>query len=486
MPRLMTNPALRVLFAVSECAPLVKTGGLGDVAGALPQALARLGHDVRVLLPAYPALAGVPRADAGAIALDAIAGLPPARIVPAQLPGGVAAFLLDCPALYRRPGGPYLGPDGRDWPDNALRFAQLARAAAFLGRGDRAGGWRAQLVHANDWQTALAAAYLAHSPRPRAAVLLTVHNLAFQGLFPAQCFASLGLPAETFSISGLEFHGKVSFLKAGLVYADAISTVSPTYAHEIQHPPLGFGLEGVIAARRSALHGILNGIDTELWNPATDPWIARRYDAGTLEAKAANRSALRAELGLAEDAAAPVIGIVSRFTAQKGLDLVLAAASRILALPAQLAVLGAGERDLEQAFLRLAEAHPGRVAVSVGFDEPLAHRIEAGADLFLMPSRFEPCGMNQMYSQRYGTLPVVRATGGLADTVEDGITGFVFREPEPEALHAALVRALAAWRDSAVWRGLQRQAMARDFGWEKAARRYSALYAQIIRPISSG
>jgi starch synthase len=486
MPRLMTGSALRVLFATSECAPLAKTGGLGDVSGALPRALARLGHDVRVLLPAYPALAGVPRADEQAIALDAMAGLPPARIVPARLPGGVAAFVLECPALYQRPGGLYLDPEGRDWPDNALRFAQLARAAAFLGRGNGARRWRAQVVHANDWQTALAAAYLAYSPRPRAAVLFTVHNLAYQGLFAAQCFESLGLPPEAFSISGLEFHGKVSFLKAGLVYADAISTVSPTYAHEIQHPPLGFGLEGVIAARRGALHGILNGIDTELWNPASDPWIARRYDAETLEAKAANRAALRAQLGLAEDDAAPLLGIISRFTEQKGLDLVLAAAERILALPAQLAVLGSGERDLEHAFLQLARAHPGRVAVTVGFDEPLAHRIEAGADIFLMPSRFEPCGMNQMYSQRYGTLPVVRATGGLADTVEDGVTGFVFREPQAEALVAAIVRAVAAWRDPALWRRMQRQAMARDFGWERAARRYGALYAQIISPISNG
>lgn len=488
MPRLMTDSARRVLFATSECAPLAKTGGLGDVSGALPRALARLGHDVRVLLPAYPALAAVPRSEDGAIALAAAAGLPAARLVPARLPGEVAAFLLDCPVLYERPGGLYLDPEGRDWPDNTLRFAQLARAAAFLGGGDGDGarGWRAQVVHANDWQTALAAAYLAYSPRPRAAVLFTVHNLAYQGLFPAQCFEALGLPREAFSISGLEFHGKVSYLKAGLVYADAVSTVSPTYAREIQHPPLGFGLEGVIAARRGALHGILNGIDTELWNPATDPWIARRYDAGTLAAKAANRTALRAEVGLAEDAAAPVIGIISRFTAQKGLDLVLAAAERILALPAQLAVLGSGEADLERAFVRLAKTHPGRVAVSVGFDEPLAHRIEAGADLFLMPSRFEPCGMNQMYSQRYGTLPVVRATGGLADTVEDGVTGFVFREAEAEAMCAALARALAAWREPALWRRLQRQAMARDFGWERAARRYGALYAQIIRPISNG
>lgn len=482
----MAARALRVLFATPECAPLVKIGGLGDVSAALPRALARLGHDVRLLLPAYPALAAVPPAEGEAIALPAAAGLPAARIVPAQLAGEMPAFLLECPALYERPGGPYLDPAGRDWPDNALRFAQLARAAAFLGRGDCELPWRAQVVHANDWQTALAAAYLAFAPRPRAGVLFTVHNLAFQGLFPAQCFDALGLPREAFSIAGLEYHGKVSFLKAGLVYADALSTVSPTYAREIQQPPLGFGLEGVIRARRDALHAILNGIDTGLWNPATDPWIARRYDAESLEAKAANRAALRARFGLTERPDAPVIGIVSRFTEQKGLDLALAAAGRILALPAQLVALGTGDAELERGFARLAREQPGGVGVTIGFDEPLAHLVEAGADMFLMPSRFEPCGMNQMYSQRYGTLPVVRATGGLADTVEDGATGFVFREPESEALLAALGRALAAWRDPQRWRRLQRQAMARDLGWERAAREYGALYAQIISPVSKG
>lgn len=482
----MAEAALRVLFATPECAPLVKTGGLGDVAGALPRALARLGYDVRVLLPAYPALDGLAREEAGAIELAPAGGLPEARIVPARLPGDLAAYLVECPPLYARAGGPYLGPDGRDWPDNALRFAQLARAAAWLGRERGDGGWSAQVVHANDWQTGLAAAYLAFSPAPRAAVLFTVHNLAFQGIFPAECFDALALPREAFSISGMEYHGRISFLKAGLVYADAINTVSPTYAQEIQRAPLGFGLEGVIAARRDALCGILNGIDTELWNPATDPFIARRYDADTLAAKAENRAALRAELGLADDAGVPLLGIVSRFTEQKGLDLVLAAAERLLDAPAQLAVLGSGEPALEDGFRRLAAAHPGRVAVVVGFDEALAHRIEAGADIFLMPSRFEPCGMNQMYSQRYGTLPVVRATGGLADTVEDGVTGFVFREPQAEALGAALARAIDAWRDPARWRRMQREAMARDFGWTQPARRYAALYAQIMRPISSG
>ncbi len=482
----MPAAPLRVLFATPEYAPLVKTGGLGDVSGALPRALRETGCDARVLLPAYGALGALGGEEDSAIGLPAQAGLPAARIVPCVLPGAVPGFLLDCPVLYARAGGPYLDPEGRDWPDNALRFAQLARAAAWLGRADVPLAWRADVVHANDWQTALAAAYLAYAPAPRAGSLLTVHNLAFQGIFPATAFEALGLPPEAFSISGLEFHGQVSFLKAGLVYADAITTVSPTHAREILQPPLGFGLEGVIAARRDALHGILNGIDTALWNPATDPWIARRYDADRLEAKAENRAALRARLGLAEDPQAALAGIVSRFTWQKGLDLVLEAAHRILALPLQLAVLGAGDRALEEAFRRLAAAHPGRVAVRIGYDEPLAHLVEAGADLFLMPSRYEPCGMNQMYSQRYGTLPVVRATGGLADSVSDAETGFVFREPSAEALVAALERALQVWRDRPHWRRLQRQAMARELGWESAARRYAVLYAQIMRPISNG
>ncbi len=481
----MAEEPLRVLYATPECAPLVKTGGLGDVSGTLPRALRRLGIDARVMLPAYRALAQFPKRDPEAPSLPPLAGLPAARIVPAMLADDLPGFLVQCPALYDRPGGPYQDGAGKEWEDNALRFAQLARAAAHLGRAGP-GAWKADVVHCNDWQTGLAAAYLAFAPPPRAATLMTVHNLAFQGIFPATRFPGLGLPPQSFSIAGLEYYGQVSFMKAGLVYADAITTVSPTYAREIQSAPLGFGLEGVLRERRAALHGILNGIDTEAWNPATDRWIARRYDAATLEAKAANKAALQERAGLAREPGVPLAGVIGRLTTQKGIDLVLEAAEAMLALPMQLVILGSGDPALETALAQLARARAGRVSVTIGFDEPYAHLVEAGADLFLMPSRFEPCGITQMHSQRYGTLPLVHSTGGLADSVADGVTGFAFGQASAGALLGAVERAVAAYRNAELWRKLQLQAMARDFGWEASARRYAALYAQIMRPVSSG
>ncbi len=482
----MPEEPLRVLFAAPECAPWVKTGGLGDVCASLPRALHRRGVDVRLMLPAYPGLKGTLRTAHESVPLPALGGLPQAHIARVTLPGGQAAFLVDCPALYDRPGGPYQDASGHDWEDNPVRFAVLGRAVAHVATWPF--DWRAQVVHCNDWQTALAPAYLALGATPRPATVITIHNLAFQGLFPPQVFASLGLPPESFSIDGVEFHGQVSYLKAGLQYADAITTVSPSYAREIRQAPLGFGLEGLLQRRSAVLSGILNGIDVDLWNPATDPWIERRYDAATLHRKTDNKVALRARCGLAGAPAVPLIGVVSRLTQQKGLDLVLEAADRLLRLPAQLVVLGAGEVHLERAFRELARAHPGRVSVTLAFDEPLAHRIEAGADIFLMPSRFEPCGMNQMYSQRYGTIPVVRATGGLADSVIDctpatlangSASGFLFESASAPALLAAIERAIAVYREPALWQHLQRQAMARDFGWDASARAYAALYARI-------
>ncbi|OGA64864.1 MAG: starch synthase [Betaproteobacteria bacterium RIFCSPLOWO2_12_FULL_67_28] len=482
----MPEEPLRVLFAAPECAPLVKTGGLGDVCASLPVALRRLGVDVRLMLPAYPGFKGVLQARREGMPLPALGGFPAAQVVRAMLPGGLPAFLVDCPALYERPGGPYQDEHGRDWDDNPIRFALLARAAALVATSPP--DWRAQLVHCNDWQTALAPAYLAFGATPRPATVITVHNLAFQGIFPPPVLARLGLPPESFSIDGVEFHGQVSFLKAGLQYADAITTVSPSYAREIRQAPLGFGLEGLLQRRSAVLSGILNGIDVELWNPATDPLIERRYDAANLHRKTDNKAALQACTGLAREPAVPLIGVVSRLTQQKGLDFLLEAAAGLLRLPAQLVVLGTGEAQLEYAFRELARAHPRQVSVTLAFDEPLAHRIEAGADLFAMPSRFEPCGMNQMYSQRYGTIPVVRATGGLADSVIDctpttlangSASGFLFETASAPALLAAIERALAAYREPALWQRLQRQAMARDFGWDASARAYAALYARI-------
>ena len=481
---------VRVLFATSECAPLVKTGGLGDVSAALPVELARLGVDVRMLLPAYArVLVQLPGCRELA-RLAPSAGLPASRLLEGKTDAGVPLYLLDCPEFYNRGGGPYQDETGSDWSDNALRFGLLSHVAALLGSADSPLDWHPQVLHCNEWQTGLAPAYLHHASGARAATLLTVHNLGFQGIFGPELVAALGLPRDSFHPDGVEYYGKLSFLKAGLQFADAISTVSPRYALEIQSEPLGFGLQGLLAARKDRLHGILNGIDTGLWNPATDPLIASRYGADTLAAKAVNKSALHARLGLASTADVPLFAVISRLTEQKGLDWLLEIAPRVLALPAQLVLLGSGDPALERGFAALARSHPGRVSATVGFDETLAHLIEAGADAFLMPSRFEPCGMNQMYSQRYGTPPVVRATGGLADTVVDctaatladgSASGFVFQEPSAQALLVAIARACDAWRDGATWRALQKNGMARDFSWGASARRYAEVYAMLAR-----
>ncbi|MGP1676536.1 MAG: glycogen synthase GlgA [Burkholderiales bacterium] len=481
---------LRILFATPECAPLVKTGGLGDVSAALPAAIKPLGHDIRILLPGYrQVLAQLP--DCSEVAqLAPMANFPRARLLQGEMASGVAFIVLDCPELYDRPGGPYQDEAGSDWTDNALRFGLLSRMAALLGSADSPLDWRPQVIHGNDWQTGLTPAYLRYATGARAATLQTVHNLAFQGIFEPGLVAALGLPAASFGPDGVEYYGKLSFLKAGLQLADAISTVSPGYAREIQGEALGFGLHRLLAARSDSLYGILNGIDTGLWNPAADPLIACRYSADTLAAKAGNTHALREHLGLALAPELPLFAVVSRLTEQKGLDWLLEIAPQLLALPAQLALLGGGDPELERGFLALAQNHPREVGVTIGFDETLAHLIEAGADAFLMPSRFEPCGMNQMYSQRYGTPPIVRATGGLADTVVDctpatladaSASGFVFHEPSARALLAVVGRAASAWRDGATWRALQRNGMARDFGWDASARRYAEIYARLAQ-----
>jgi starch synthase len=468
----------------------VKTGGLGDVSAALPVALATLGVDARVLLPGYrQVLAQLP--DCREIArFAASADLPGSRLLQGQMASGVPLFALDCPELYDRPGGPYQDEAGSDWTDNALRFGLLSRVAALLGSAGSPLDWQPQVVHCNEWQTGLVPAYLRYAPGARAATVQTIHNLAFQGIFEPELVAALGLPPECFSPDGVEYYGKLSFLKAGLQFADAITTVSPGYALEIQSESLGFGLQGLLADRKDCLYGILNGIDTGLWNPATDPLIACHYAADTLAAKAGNKSALQQRLGLAPSPKVPLFAVVSRLTAQKGLDWLLEIAPQLLALPAQLAILGGGDAQLERGFLALAQDHAGQVSTTIGFDEALAHLIEAGADAFLMPSRFEPCGMNQMYSQRYGTPPIVRATGGLADTVVDctaatladgSASGFVFQEASAEALLATVERAARAWRDGGTWRALQRNGMARGFGWEASARRYAAIYARLAK-----
>ena len=448
---------MRVLFATPECTPLAKAGGLGDVSAALPPALRALGLEVDVLLPGY---AQVLRqiGDATEVARFSELGLDCRVLKNNQF------LVLDCAPLYQREGI-YQDPGGQDWPDNALRFGLLSKVAARLAAGY-------DVVHCNDWPAALMPVF---SQKPS---LLTVHNLAFQGNFERSWLARLGLPAESFSMHQLEFHGRVSFLKGGLVHAGAINTVSPTYAREIQTGEFGCGLDGLLRERHAVLSGILNGIDTDAWNPASDPHLAQPYDSSCLDRKASNKRALQRRLNL-EPSDELLIGLVGRLTHQKGIDLVAAAAHELAALPAQLAVLGQGERSLEGALAAAAARHPGRIALATGFDEELAHLIEGGADVFLMPSRFEPCGLNQMYSQRYGTPPVARATGGLVDTIADGETGFLFERAESSALAAAVRRAAAVWREPARWREVQRAGMGRDFSWRAAARQYAQLYSRL-------
>ena len=483
----------RILFATSEIAPWVKTGGLGDIASALPTALHAAGLDMRVLVPAYPAL----RAALAQVSLVAElpspgAWLPASRLLQATSAEGVCLWLIDCPALYERDGGPYHAPDGQDWSDNHLRFGLLSRLAAWLATEHSPLAWRPDLLHCNDWQTGLAPAYQHYLHGGARPSVMTIHNLAFQGLFAPQRLAQFGLPAHAFTPDGVEFYGHLSFLKAGLQFARQITTVSPTYATEIQQQALGFGLDGLLRWRSQDLTGILNGVDAA-WNPALDPYLAQPYDVKHLANKRLNRTALRAELGLEDDASVPLLAIVSRLTHQKGMDLVLAIAAEFLhggaAARAQLVVLGHGEASFETGFRELAKNNPGQVAALIDFSEAMAHRIEAAADIFLMPSRFEPCGLNQLYSLRYGTPPVVHATGGLADTVVDcrpetlgtgSANGFSFANADATSFGAALQRAIALWQDNKTWRRLQRAGMTADHSWAKAAARYIAVYRRAL------
>ncbi len=479
---------MKILFVTPECAPFVKTGGLGDVAAALPPALRALGHEVVTLMPAYGGMriAGTLQR---VVQLPQTARWPDAQLLEVEQAGGGRTLLLSCPWAYASAQSPY-GPSGADAaPHAALPFGLLSHVAALLGTAASPLGWHADIVHANDWPCGLAPLYLHHARQagsgPIARSVMTIHNLAFQGVFPMASADLLDLPDAARGIAGAEFWGQLSMLKAGLQAADAITTVSPTYAREIQRPELGFGLDGVLRSRSEHLHGLLNGIDTAVWNPRTDPLIAARYGADDLAAKTRNRAALRQRLGLPETKQ-PLLGLVGRLTPQKGVDLVAAGAPRLLAQGAQLVVLGKGDAALEASLAQLARAHPQQVHVTLGFDETLAHQIEAGADCFLMPSRFEPCGLNQMYSQAYGTPPVVTATGGLADTVIDVVqspdsgTGFVMPQATQAAFDAALDAVLRLWRAPQAWQALQRRGMQKDFGWDTAARQYVALYEALL------
>ena len=462
-------------MAASEAAPFAKTGGLAEVLGSLPAALARLGEEVAVVLPRYRS-APLPH-DPPALSLFVPIG---PRAFPVDIyeiaRHGVRYFLADCPELYDRDG--IYGDRSGDFPDNHLRFALLSQAAIEVARYL----FRPDVFHAHDWQAGLLPVYLrenlAFDPTfIGVRCVFTIHNLGYHGDFPAAAVADCGLDPALFHPEGLEFYGNLSFLKSGIVWADAINTVSPTYAREIQTPEFGFGMDGLLRSRAYKLAGILNGVDYEAWDPATDRYLPANYSPQSLSGKAACKAALLQEAGFRSDGAGPVLGVVSRFAHQKGMDLLIEAASQAdtpLA-NAKLVVLGSGDGGLESAFRELARWNPERIAVRIGYDEGLAHRIEAGSDIFLMPSRYEPCGLNQIYSLRYGTPPVVRATGGLQDTV-DSQTGFKFTRFAAQDLIAATASALDAFENREIWMDRVRRGMAKDFSWDASAREYQKLY----------
>lgn len=468
----------RVLSVASECVPLIKTGGLADVVGALPGALAAAGWEMRVLLPAYRALR--PRlAQMREVWVEEGLWGGEGRVFAGQV-AGIEVMLLDAPHLYDRDGGPYSGPAG-DWPDNAERFAALSWVASRIAREGLADGWQPDVLHAHDWQGGLAPAYLAYGGSGGVGSVLTVHNMAFQGRAPVSMLATLRLPVDEFHPAALEYYGGLSSLKAGLVTADRITTVSPSYAAELMRPEFGMGLQGVIAARAAVVSGILNGVDTAVWSPEAE---ALPYSVTALKGKAANRNALCEGFGL--EVPGPLAIVVSRLTGQKGIDLLANVIPDFIEAGGGLLVLGSGDPALEAAMRGLAAAFPGRVGVRIGYDEALSHRMFAGGDAVLVPSRFEPCGLTQMYGLRYGTVPVVAAVGGLADTVihanpaavSAGVaTGITFHPTDSMAFATALRQLLVLHADRALWLRVQKNAMRQSVGWVASAAAYAALYA---------
>jgi starch synthase len=474
-------------MVASEAHPWAKTGGLAEVVGALPLALARLGHSVTLVLPRYRGIeAGVTCFET---ALPFGAGLQPITFSERSVLPNVTLVLVDVAGLFDREG--LYGTADGNYADNAWRFALFSRAALEYAR---LRGTRPSIIHAHDWQTGLVPVYqkMQFSPDPHVGgvpVVFTIHNLAFQGIFRASTLPEIGLGWDVLHVQAMEYWGQVSYLKAGINFSEKITTVSPTYAREITRPELGFGMDGVLARRAEDLTGILNGIDVTRWNPKADPFVTASFDADDLSGKTRAKSALLEAVGLPSNAATmarPLIGVVSRLTDQKGLDLMAEAADGLMSLHAGWVMLGSGERRYEDLWQSLATRHPRRVSATIGFDERLAHLIEAGSDLFLMPSRFEPCGLNQMYSLRYGTVPVVRATGGLADTVEDYDpatgrgTGFTFSDYSPGALVQALRRALVVFGDRETWARIQRAGMRQDHSWDASAAEYVKVYEALV------
>lgn len=485
--------ALQLLFVASEVYPLAKTGGLADVCAALPDALTGMGMDVRLLMPAYPAVReqlGATReaADLGEVLPGIRAGLIAGRVPDTGLP----IWLVDCPALFDRPGGLYQDDDGRDWPDNALRFGLLCHAAARIGLDRARLDWRPDIVHANDWHTGLVPLLLQQAGGERPRTVFTVHNAAFQGNFPLDAAVSLGLPSAVTDTDGIEFYGQLSFLKAGIRYADKVTTVSPTHARELLTPEFGFGMEGLFRARGKDFLGIMNGIDAALWNPATDSHITACYTRDYGHGKSVCKATVQHQCGLDVNAQAPLVACISRLTRQKMADLVLQRLPSMMSRypRLQFALHGRGDHALEEGFRQLALSYPGRMSVRIGYEEAYAHHLHAAADILLHGSRFEPCGLTQLYAMRYGTIPVVSRVGGLADSVVDHgsrgsrsrekATGFVFDEVSGEAMEAALARSLEMYQQRPrLWTTLRRRAMSGDFSWMSSARRYASLYTDL-------
>jgi starch synthase len=482
--------SVRVLSVASEIFPLIKTGGLADVVGALPIALKTEGVDSCTLVPGYPAVLSSLRMAAPVLEWASFFG-GKARLLKGSH-DELDLFVIDAPHLFARLGNPYLSPEGLDWPDNGTRFAALARVAANIGLG-AVPTFVPDVVHAHDWQAGLAPVYLKYSQEQTPATIMTVHNLAYQGIFPHEMLSEFDLPAEAFTIDGVEYYGRIGFLKGGLRLADRITTVSPTYARDIQTDEGGMGLGGLLRERAADLRGILNGIDTSVWNPGTDPHIVERYDADRLQNRMANKVALQRRLGLEAEPDAFLLGVVSRMSWQKGLDLLLDSVPIIASEGMQLAVLGTGDADLQDLYRATAHAHSGKIAAFIGYDEGLAHLIQAGVDAIVVPSRFEPCGLTQLCALRYGAVPIVSGVGGLEDTVVDtdaiggeNETGFKFSPVTTENLTRTLRKAHATFRDKTAWRRIQQNGMSNDVSWRDRATRYADLYREIVgsRPTS--
>ncbi|CAN5426948.1 glycogen synthase GlgA [soil metagenome] len=476
---------MKLLSVASEIFPLIKTGGLADVVGALPLALAKEDVATRTLIPGYPSVMARIGKGKKLHHYDSLFG-EAATLISAKV-GDLDLIVLDCPPFFGRAGGPYDDMAGNGWPDNWRRFAALSRAGADIAAG-LLKGLLPDVVHAHDWQAAMTLAYMRFGAAHAVPKVVTIHNLAFQGRFDAAIFDALGLPPEAWGMDGVEYYGGTGFLKAGLVSADAITTVSPTYAQEIRSTADGMGLDGLLVGRGDRLYGILNGIDTAAWTPATDPLLVKSFSSRALSGRSANRRHIERSFGLDKDDS-PLFIVVSRLTWQKGMDMLVDALDHLVALGGKLAVLGSGDHPLEGAFLAAAERYRGRVGVHIGYDEPLSHVMQAGGDAILIPSRFEPCGLTQLYALRYGCVPVVARVGGLADTVIDAneaalgagvATGIQFAPPGPVGLKRAIERAVILYADKPRWASMQRAGMAADFSWNKSAARYAALYKSLM------